>query len=258
MNLEGKEFLLAIDSNSIAGYVALTGKPLLIDDVYALTGKEEYRFNYEYDKNNNYYSKSMLVIPMKNHRDEVIGVLQLINKKRDPEKKNLTIDEMKGDEVVPFTQKCLELVLALGGASRGIDRKQRTLNDISNLFEGFVKASVTAIEQRDPTTSGHSFRVAEYTVALAQVIDGASNGIYSSRKIFTRSINGNSLRLVAPRFRKGWSPGKSPCEGEETLRTRVRADPVALSFDSKTNRTRICVEEAKFLERKRRDTVPRI
>jgi HD-GYP domain-containing protein (c-di-GMP phosphodiesterase class II) len=182
MNLDGKEFLLAIDSNSIAGHVAFTGKPLLIDDVYALTGNEEYRFNYDYDKNSNYYSKSMLVIPMKNHREEVIGVLQLINKKRDPEKKSLTVEEMKGDEVIPFTQKCLELVSALAGQAAVSIENNELYNDISNLFEGFVKASVTAIEQRDPTTSGHSFRVAEYTVALAEVIDGVSNGIYSSQK----------------------------------------------------------------------------
>lgn len=181
MNLEGKEFLLAIDSSSIAGYVAMTGKPLVIDDVYSLTGKEEYRFNYEYDKNNNYYSKSMLVIPMKNHRDEVIGIIQLINKKRNPEKK-LTIDEMKGDEVIPFTRKCLELTSALAGQAAVSIENNELISDISNLFEGFVKASVTAIEQRDPTTSGHSFRVAEYTVALAEVIDKVSSGPYSSIK----------------------------------------------------------------------------
>ena len=182
MNLEGKEFLLPIDSNSIAGYVALTGKPLLIDDVYALTGEEEYRFNYEYDKNNNYYSKSMLVIPMKNHREEVIGVIQLINKKRDPEKINLTVEEMKGSEVVPFTQKCVELTEALAGQAAVSIENNQLINDISNLFEGFVKASVTAIEQRDPTTSGHSFRVAEYTVSLAKIIDAVSQGPFSSIK----------------------------------------------------------------------------
>jgi HD-GYP domain-containing protein (c-di-GMP phosphodiesterase class II) len=185
MNLDDKEFLLPIDSNSIAGYVAMTGKPLVIDDVYALTGKEKYRFNYEYDKRNNYHSKSMLVIPMKNHRDEVIGVIQLINKKRDPEKKSLTIDEMKGDGVTPFTQKCIELVSALAGQAAVSIENNELISDIGNLFEGFVKASVTAIEQRDPTTSGHSFRVAEYTVALAEVIDRAMSGHYCSVK-FTR------------------------------------------------------------------------
>jgi HD-GYP domain-containing protein (c-di-GMP phosphodiesterase class II) len=185
MHLEGNEFLLTIDSNSIAGYVAMTGKPLVIDDVYALTGKEEYRFNYEYDKNNNYYSKSMLVIPMKNHRNEVIGVIQLINKKRDPEKKGLTIEELKGEDVIPFTQQSVELTSALAGQAAVSIENNELISDINNLFEGFVKASVTAIEQRDPTTSGHSFRVAEYTVGLAEAIDRISDGRFSPIK-FTR------------------------------------------------------------------------
>ncbi|MDH5656411.1 MAG: GAF domain-containing protein [Spirochaetia bacterium] len=175
MELEGDEFLLPINNQSIAGYVALTKQPLMIDDVYALTGNEEYRFNYEYDKNNNYYSKSMLVIPMQNHRDEVIGVIQLINKKKNPHKK-LTAEEMKGEDVVPFTEDSRELVRALAGQAAVSIENNELYQDINNLFEGFVKASVTAIEQRDPTTSGHSFRVADFTVGLAMAVDRLSDG----------------------------------------------------------------------------------
>ncbi|HEU4569251.1 MAG TPA: HD domain-containing phosphohydrolase, partial [Gemmatimonadales bacterium] len=49
---------------------------------------------------------------------------------------------------------------------------------IERLFEGFVKAAVTAIEQRDPTTSGHSLRVAQMTVALAEAVDRTDQGAY--------------------------------------------------------------------------------
>src|SRR5213079_155465 len=54
------------------------------------------------------------------------------------------------------------------------------------LFEGFVRASVIAIESRDPTTSGHSFRVANLTVALAEAVDRAESGPYAGIK-FTRT-----------------------------------------------------------------------
>ncbi|MCE9500324.1 MAG: GAF domain-containing protein, partial [Leptospira sp.] len=77
-----EEFSLDINKESIAGYVASTGEQLNIPDTYALTGKEEYKFNKKPDKDYNYYSKSMLVVPMKNHKDEVVGVIQLINKKK--------------------------------------------------------------------------------------------------------------------------------------------------------------------------------
>ena len=187
MELEGDEFLLPINNNSIAGYVALTKHPLVIDDVYALSGNEEYHFNYEYDKNNDYYSKSMLVIPMQNHRDEVIGVIQLINKKRNPHQK-LTVEDMKGDDVVPFTDDSKELVMALAGQAAVAIENNELYQDINNLFEGFVKASVTAIEQRDPTTSGHSFRVADFTVGLAQIVDRMSDGSMKHLKFSREQI----------------------------------------------------------------------
>lgn len=174
MDIDADEFLLPIDKNSIAGYVALTGRPLLIDDVYALEGTD-YHFNFAFDQSQNYHSKSMLVIPMKNHRNDVIGVIQLINKKENFNQK-LSPEEMKGEAVLPFTVKCLELVSALAGQAAVAIQNNMLLNDIHNLFEGFVKASVTAIEQRDPTTSGHSFRVAELTTGLAVAVDRLSQG----------------------------------------------------------------------------------
>ncbi|HMU81929.1 MAG TPA: HD domain-containing phosphohydrolase [Leptospiraceae bacterium] len=181
MNLAADEFLLPIDRNSIAGYVALTGQPLMIENVYALSGQEGYSFNYEFDRLHNYYTKSMMVIPMKNHRDEVIGVIQLINKKRSSARK-LTLEDMKGREVVPFTDNCRELVSALAGQAAVAIQNTILVQDINNLFEGFVKASVFAIEQRDPTTSGHSFRVAEFTVGLAQAVDRLSSGKFADLK----------------------------------------------------------------------------
>jgi len=187
LNLNADEFLLTIDNNSIAGYVALNGQPLLIDDVYALNGQEEYRFNYEFDKAHNYHSRSMMVIPMKNHREDVIGVIQLINRKKNVKKK-LTLAEMKGPEVLPFDQKSLELGMALAGQAAVAIQNSLLLQDINNLFEGFVKASVTAIEQRDPTTSGHSFRVADFTVGLAMAVDRLSDGPFQNVKFNMEQI----------------------------------------------------------------------
>lgn len=178
LNLSADEFLLDINANSIAGYVAMTGHHLKIDDVYLLNGKEGYKFNPEYDKTFNYHTKSMMLIPMKNHRNEVIGVIQLINKKLD-KARNLTPEEMKGKWVIGFTEKCYEVVSALAGQAAMAIENNALLGEIKNLFDGFVKASVKAIEQRDPTTSGHSARVADYTEGVAVCLDAATKGKFS-------------------------------------------------------------------------------
>lgn len=177
LELNANEFLLPIDSTSIAGYVALRGEPLLIPDVYALSEDEPYRFNFEFDRLHNYYTRSMLVIPMKNHSGEVIGVIQLLNK-RTNYNKPLKLEEMRSGQVRPFTQKDNEMVSALAGQAAVAIQNNKLLQNIHNLFEGFVKASVTAIEQRDPTTSGHSFRVAEYTTNLAMALDRSRDGAF--------------------------------------------------------------------------------
>lgn len=178
LNLDADEFLLNIDKNSIAGYVALTGEALLIDDVYELNGDEEYHFNSDFDKLHGYHTKSMMLVPMKNHRNEVIGVIQLINKKADPQAA-LTLKDMEGDGVIPFTQRCFDIAASLAGQAAVAIENNLLIEEIQHLFEGFVKASVKAIEQRDPTTSGHSARVAEYTESIALAVDGMRSGPFA-------------------------------------------------------------------------------
>jgi HD-GYP domain-containing protein (c-di-GMP phosphodiesterase class II) len=108
-------------------------------------------------------------------KGEVIGVVQLINRKRDPAAR-LLVPEDFAREVIPFDARAEELGLALASQA-GISLENAILYDeIKRLFEGFVDASVTAIESRDPTTSGHSRRVATLSVALAEKVDAVSDG----------------------------------------------------------------------------------
>ncbi|MDP3775865.1 MAG: HD domain-containing phosphohydrolase [Gemmatimonadales bacterium] len=171
------EFAMALDNRSLAGYVCSTGEPLVIDDVYFLPPDVEYSFNRSFDERNNYRSKSMLTVPMRNHRDEVIGALQLINRKRDPAVK-LVSPELVDGQVVPYSRRTVEIVTALAGQAAVSIENSLLYENIERLFEGFVTAAVTAIEQRDPTTFGHSGRVATMTVGLAEVVDRASDGQY--------------------------------------------------------------------------------
>ena len=168
------EFSMPIMKQSIAGYVALTGEVVKQDNAYEIPEETEYEFNSSYDVSTGYKSKSMLTVPMKNHKGKIIGVIQLINKKTAPEIR-LTGPESVEEYVRPFKSSDEEVVLALASlAAVSLDNNQ-LYNEIENLFECLVKASAKAIEQRDPATSGHSLRVAKYTVAMAEAVSKDSS-----------------------------------------------------------------------------------
>jgi HD-GYP domain-containing protein (c-di-GMP phosphodiesterase class II) len=119
----------------------------------------------------------MMTIPMKDHQNEVIGVLQLVNRKRDFQARLTTLDQVEA-QIIPYTKRNVEIVSALAGQAAVSIENSQLYESIERLFEGFVKASVTAIEQRDPTTFGHSGRVASMTVGLARAVDRTSAGPY--------------------------------------------------------------------------------
>jgi HD-GYP domain-containing protein (c-di-GMP phosphodiesterase class II) len=183
-NLPFSEAEIPLDHASLAGYTASTGEPLIIPDVYLLPEDVTYKQNRSFDEKFHYRTKSMLVIPMRTHRDEVIGVVQLINRKRSAEAR-LTSDDVVEREVLPFDRRAVDLVGALASQAAVAIENSRLYEDIERLFEGFVMASVTAIESRDPTTSGHSSRVATFTCGLAEAIDRVASGPYKALR-FTR------------------------------------------------------------------------
>lgn len=162
-----KESRFELNSSSIAGYVALNRTALNIEDAYNIPGDAPYKVNHSFDHTTGYRTVSMLTLPAMDKRKSVIAILQFINRKTSRELEltpGLESDKM----ILPFDEESVLLLQALAGQA-GVAIENAILhNDIQRLFEGFVKASVTAIEQRDPTTSGHSFRVADLCVALAQ------------------------------------------------------------------------------------------
>jgi len=107
--------------------------------------------------------------------------LQLINCKRHPNA-SLTRGGAVAREVRPFSKRAVQLALSLASQAAVSYENSRLYQDIERLFEGFVHAAVTAIEQRDPTTSGHSQRVARMTVGLAEIVDRAGAGAYAATR----------------------------------------------------------------------------
>ncbi|MEO8214576.1 MAG: HD domain-containing phosphohydrolase [Myxococcales bacterium] len=183
--IDFQEFTLAVDQNSIVGKAVLDGRPINIPDLDALDepGNNPWgvSHNRSFDDKTGYRARSMLTVPMLSAHSEVIGVVQLINRKRDPGRPLLDVDsgELTGNEVIAFDARAEEFALALASQA-GLSLENAILyEEIRNVFEGFVDASVTAIESRDPTTSGHSRRVATLTVALAQMVDAVSEGPFA-------------------------------------------------------------------------------
>jgi HD-GYP domain-containing protein (c-di-GMP phosphodiesterase class II) len=171
------EFTLPIDDASVAGYVALTGTVLQLDDAYVLPAGSHFRINRDFDERVGYRTKSMLVVPLATPQGTVIGALQLINCKRDPAAVFPTPADVLA-HVIPYPPHFRDLAASLASQAAVALENSRLYQSIQMLFEGFVQASVTAIESRDPTTSGHSFRVADFTVALATAVDRADHGIF--------------------------------------------------------------------------------
>ena len=170
------KFTLPIDAHSLAGNAAATGEPLNIADVYDIPDLP-FQFNRDFDEKFGYRTKSMLVLPMKNQKDEVIGVLQLINAKKNSETK-LDLPEIVNREVVPFSVQSKELASSLASQAAVALENNLLYRNIENLFDRFVDASVIAVESRDPTTSGHSKNVATLTVELAKTVDRQDTGPY--------------------------------------------------------------------------------
>ena len=176
-NLPTPDFTLPLEESSIAGFVASRGESLIIEDTYNIPEEAPYSFNRAYDTEAGYRAKSMLVLPMMNRKDRVVGVIQLINRKSTPE--GVIHDEASANEhVLPYGAREVGLVQSLAGQAAVSIENRQLYRDIENLFDGFIKAAVTAIDQRDPTTSGHSVRVATLTCDLAEIADRARDGIF--------------------------------------------------------------------------------
>ncbi|MFB2938234.1 HD domain-containing phosphohydrolase [Aerosakkonemataceae cyanobacterium BLCC-F154] len=173
-----KEFAMPITQNSLAGYVALTGKSLNLPDAYNLPKNVPYQIDKTYDDSFAYRTRSVLVLPMQDQKGEIIGVIQLINRKI---KRDVAITPENVVTVTKTYSNWEERIIRSLASQAAISIERNQLQEsIQNLFEGFVKASVHLIELRDPTTYGHSERVAELTVRLSQEVNSITSGKFKS------------------------------------------------------------------------------
>ena len=153
------------NQKNVSAYVALTGKTVNIKDAY----KEE-GFDFEgtknFDKKSGYHSKSFLTVPLKNHENEIIGVMQLINATND-----------KG-EVISFNHEMQEQVESLASQGAVALTNKRLVEELKTLFEAFIKLIATAIDKKSEYTGGHCERVPVITMMLADAVAKIKEGKY--------------------------------------------------------------------------------
>jgi HD-GYP domain-containing protein (c-di-GMP phosphodiesterase class II) len=180
------EFEVEINASSVVGACVLSGEPITLRDCYGADASDRscngrtFPHDRSFDQRLGYQTRSMLTVPMRPPDGEVLGAIQLINAHMNPrDTRPLRSDEDFQRRVVPFDAEAERLCRALAAQGAVALENARLYAEIEALFAGFVRASVQAIEQRDPTTSGHSERVAALTVGLAQAVDRADSGRFA-------------------------------------------------------------------------------
>lgn len=165
-----KEMKLPFDAKTISGHVAISGEKVNLLDVYDIPKSESFSYSTAFDQVSGYRCKSMLALPMKNRHGDVVGVIQLINKKKDSLTRLDSVQKVDG-VVEPFDPVDEELVFSLASQAAVCVEKARLYDDMARMFDGFVESLMLALEKRNRTTYGHCARVAQYALAVARAID---------------------------------------------------------------------------------------
>ena len=188
------ESRIPIDDTSIIGHAARTKKPIVIADAYRLPADASFEMQISFDVKYGYRRRSMLIVPMVDHLDHLVGVLLFINRKTEPGAR-ITSKEAADRYVLPYTNREVRLARSLAGQAAVSIENARLYARIEQTLESFVKAAVTAIDQRDPTTAGHSMRVAALSTGLAEAVERAARPPYRDVRFSRKQLR--ELRFAA-------------------------------------------------------------
>ena len=158
-----------LKETNVSAFVALKGISVNIPDVYD-TDLFDFTGPKKFDQSTGYRSKSMLVVPMRNHENDIIGVLQLLN-----------ATNPISNEVIAFSQDYENLSESLASQAAVSITNAKLIANMTELFEAFVKVMATAIDEKSPVTGGHIRRVADLTLTMAEVIHDIDEGHFKDK-----------------------------------------------------------------------------
>lgn len=145
-------------NNKMVAVVCANEKRIInISDVYKTT-KYKFEGTKQFDKKTSYRSKSMLVIPLINHENEVIGVLQLINK-------------IKNQEIVSFDKFDEKIIISLASQAAMALTNMYLINSLEDFINAFVATIAKAIDAKSPYTKDHIAKVEKIALLLAKAIN---------------------------------------------------------------------------------------
>ena len=153
--------------SSIVTYSANTGKTVNIKDAYKEKGFD-FTGAKTFDKNTGYRTQSVLSVPLKNHENDIVGVMQLINAK-DPQ----------SGKTISFSADMQYQIESLASQGAVALTNKRLVAELKSLFESFIQLIATAIDKKSPYTGGHCERVPEITMLLADAVEKTTEGKYA-------------------------------------------------------------------------------
>lgn len=180
VNYPYERFTMPLNKNSIAGACAVTGQVFNFKNMDETVERLGFHHNRSYDEAAGYHTLNMLTIPLKNYHETVIGVLQLINKKQHY---GPLIDQRAYSGIVPFTREDESIIGALASQAAILIERTQLFEAIQDTLESTIKVLVTALDQRDPITAGHSDRVAQYALDLGNYLQQLTDGFHPEYRL---------------------------------------------------------------------------
>ncbi|MFH2045756.1 MAG: HD domain-containing phosphohydrolase [Pseudomonadota bacterium] len=169
--------------SNVSSYVAITGEIVNIPDVYEARGFD-FTGPMKYDASTGYRSKSMLVIPLRNHENDIIGVLQLLNSQ----------DPLTG-EVIAFPTEYIDETASLASQAAVALTNTQLIQDLKDLFYSFIKTIATAIDEKSPYTWGHINRVVNISMLIAEGINKSKKKRFVNTKLDENELE--EIRIAA-------------------------------------------------------------
>ena len=152
------------NNNMVAAYSVLHDCTVNIEDAYTAEGFD-FSGTRKFDQKTGYRSQSFLTIPMKNHENEIIGVLQLLN----------AMDADSGG-IIPFSRENQQLAESLASQAAVALTNYNLIEGLKRLFESFIELIADAIDEKSPYTGGHCRRVPELAMLLANAANAEESG----------------------------------------------------------------------------------